>query len=46
MTLVWFNNTLINTFICGEEEGDSRDPPIQFVEKRTDDIETIVSTTN
>jgi hypothetical protein len=46
MTSVGFSNALTNTFIFGEEEGDSHDPLTQFVEKRTDDIETIVSTTD
>jgi hypothetical protein len=46
MTLIGFSNSLTNTFIFGEEEGESHDPLTQYVEKRTNYIETIVSTTN
>jgi len=44
MTSVGYSNALTNTFIFLEEEGDSHDPLTQFVEKKIDDIETIVST--
>jgi hypothetical protein len=36
---------LANTLIFAEEEGNSHDPPIQDIEKKYGDIETIVSTT-
>jgi hypothetical protein len=35
---------LTNTFLFGEEEGDSQEPPAPIVERKTEDIETIVST--
>jgi len=43
MTSVGFSNSLTNTFLFGEEEGDNHDPPTKIVEKIMDDIETIVS---
>jgi hypothetical protein len=46
MTYVGFSKSLTNTFVFGEEEGDSHDPLTQIVEKRMDDIETIVSMTD
>jgi hypothetical protein len=41
-----FNNTLINNFIFGEEEGDNHDPPAECIERKASDIETIISTTD
>jgi hypothetical protein len=46
MTSVGFSNSLANTFLFGEEEGDSQDPPTPIVERKKEDIETIVSTTD
>jgi hypothetical protein len=46
MVSVGFSNTLINTFIFGEEEGDNHDPPAECIERKAGDIETIISTTD
>jgi hypothetical protein len=46
MTSVGYNTSLANTFLFEEEEGDSQDPPTPIGERKTKDIETIVSTTN
>jgi hypothetical protein len=46
MTSVGFSISLANTFLFGEEEGDSQDPPTIIVEKKTEDIETVISTTD
>jgi hypothetical protein len=43
MTSVGFSNALTNTFIFGVEEGNIHDPMVQFIDKRKDDIETIMS---
>jgi hypothetical protein len=44
MTSIGYNTSLTNTFLFEEEEGDSQDPPIPVGERKTKDIETIVST--
>jgi hypothetical protein len=44
MVLVGFNNTLINTFIFGEEERDNHDPLAECIERKAGDIESIIST--
>jgi len=36
--------SLINTFIYGEEEGDSHDPNVQEVYRNLGDIDTIIRT--
>jgi hypothetical protein len=41
-----FNNTLINTFLFEEEEGDSHDPSTDYIERKVGGIETIISTTD
>lgn len=46
MVSVGFNNTLINTFIFGEEEGDDHDPLVECIERKASNIETIISTTD
>jgi hypothetical protein len=42
---VGLNPALINSFVSGEEENDSHDPNIQEADRDSDDIETIISTT-
>jgi hypothetical protein len=45
MVSIGISPTSVNTLIFGEEEGDSHDSPIQDIEKKSSDIETIASTT-
>jgi hypothetical protein len=46
MTSVGFGTSIANTFLFGEEEGDSHDPPTIIVEKETKDIDIVISATN
>jgi len=44
MTFVGFTTSLANTFLFEEEEGDNQDPPTIIIDKKLEDIETVVST--
>jgi hypothetical protein len=46
MTLVGYSVSFANTFLFGEEEDDSQNPQALLIEKKQEDIETVVSTTD
>jgi hypothetical protein len=46
MIYVGYSISFSNTFLFGEEEGDSQNPQALSIEKKQDDIETIISTTD
>jgi hypothetical protein len=46
MNYIGYNTSLANTFLFKEEEGDSQDPLEPVGERKMEDIETIVSTTD
>jgi hypothetical protein len=46
MTYVGYSVSFSNTFLFREEEGDSQNPQALSIEKKQEDIETIVSTTD
>jgi hypothetical protein len=45
MIYVGYSISFANTFLFGEEEGDSQNPQALSIEKKQDDIETVISTT-
>jgi hypothetical protein len=45
MIYVGYNVTFANTFLFGEEEGDSQNPQALPIEKKQEDIEIVLSTT-